>query len=221
MQKDFYSKQIYRDEYHFSCYNDSCLRFYYPRLNLPEGCTCVMYRLESEKFAFWLMRNPRCLVGSLVYTLVIHTFGKNVRVTSDVPTVCVGPFGYVCSSNEILSESVREFVTSSFCVQRFSCFKMSRFFILQGHRLDEIELNGGNADVGCDYFVQTDPFCEAITDILENGKRLKLGKIKDRKFKDPKEIVKFLEEKFGKKGRSKEIRREGIYNLFQSVDARF
>ena len=70
--------------------------------------------------------------------------------------------------------------------------------------MDEIDLDGENAMIGkCDYFVQTDPFRERITDIWEKGKRLELGGIKQRKFKDPKEIMKFPEEKFGKKEEAK------------------
>ena len=181
-------------------------KFYYPRLNLPECCTCVMYRFENidDAVIFWLMRDPYRLVGRSVYALVIYAFNKNVRVTSDIPTVCIGAPEYTHISNEILSKSFREFVISSFCIRRLSFFKMPRFFIRQGHRPDEIELNGENAAPDkCDYFVQTDPFGEKITDIWEKGKRLNMDGIKNRKFKDSKEIVKFLEEKFGKKQRNK------------------
>ena len=181
-------------------------KFYYPRLNLPECCTCVMYRFENidDAVIFWLMRDPYRLVGRSVYALVIYAFNKNVRVTSDIPTVCIGVPEYMHVSNEILSKSFREFVISSFCIRRLSFFKMPRFFIRQGHRPDEIELNGENAAPDkCDYFVQTDPFGEKITDIWEKGKRLNMDEIKNRKFKDLKEIVKFLEEKFGKKEEAK------------------
>ena len=134
-----------------------------------------------------------------MYTLVIHAFNKNVRVTSDIPTVCIGVPEYMHVSNEILSKSFREFVISSFCIRQLSFFKMPRFFIRQGHRADEIELNGENAAPDkCDYFVQTDRFGEKITDIWEKGKRLNIDDIKDLKFKDPKEIVKFLKKRFGK-----------------------
>lgn len=165
-----------------------------------------MYSLEVNLcgIVFWIMRDSHHLVGRSVYTLVIHSFGGNVRVTSDVPTVCVGALGYVHVSNEILSKSFREFFISSFCIRRFSVFRMPRFFIRQGHRPDEIELNGENAAPDkCDYFVQTDPFGEKITDIWEKGKRLNMDEIKNRKFKDSKEIMKFLEEKFGKKEEAK------------------
>ena len=182
-------------------------KFYHRRLNLPKGCTCVMYYLEIVKgigsitCRFWLMRDPQ---GFKLALWVPCCEVGNLTVLSDVPTITWGGYNSLCSSNEILSTSAREFMWDNFfastnVIKSKGRKLTARFFIRQGHRADEIELNGENATPDkCDYFVQTDPFGEKITDIWEKGKRLDTEDIKDRKFKDPKEIMKFLEGKFGK-----------------------
>ena len=182
--------------------------FYHRRLNLPKGCTCVMYYLDiGEKTCwFWLMRAPHGF--TLALSLPGYKDG-NLTVLSDVPTITWSKCNSLCSSNEILSTFAREFMWDNFLASsnyiKSKGLKLeARFFIRQGCRADEIELNGENASPDkCDYFVQTDPFGEKITDIWKKGKRLNMDGIKNRKFKDSKEIVKFLEEKFGKKEEAK------------------
>ena len=188
-------------------FGETCSKFYHRRLNLPKGCTCVMYYfgIGEKNFRFWLMRAPH----GFKLALWLPGYGDdNLTVLSDVPTITWGKCNSLCSSNEILSTSAREFMWDNFfassnCVKSSGWKLEARFFIRQGHRADEIELNGENvAPDKCDYFVQRDPFGEKIT-IWEKGKRLNMDEIKNRKFKDSKEIVKFLEEKFGKKEEAK------------------
>ncbi len=183
-------------------------KFYHRRLNLPKGCTCVMYYLDiGERTCwFWLVRTPH----GFKLALRLPGYGDdNLTVLSDVPTITWGEYNSLCSSNEILSTSAREFMWDNFFASsnyiKSKGWKLgARFFIRQGYRADEIELNGENAAPDkCGYFVQMDPFGRKITDIWEKGKRLELGGIKQRNFKDPKEIMKFLEEKFGKKEEAK------------------
>lgn len=181
-----------------------------PPYNFPESYTCVGYIADvkgGSRFRLYLLREPfgfKCVVISH------HGELLNLCISSDVPTVCLGHFNKLCTDNEFLNPSFRKLITDNFFVGHHK-YRVkeagyslpsgggTRFFIRQGHRADEIELNDENAAPGkCDYFVQTDPFGEKITDIWEKGKRLNTDDVKDRKFKDPKEIVKFLEEKFGK-----------------------
>ena len=184
--------------------------FLCPPYNFPEGYTCVGYIANVKgggRFRFYLLREPfgfKCVVISNYMKLV------NLCISSGVPTVCLGYFNKLCTDNEILNPSFRKLITDNFFVGHHKYYVKvagyslpsgfgARFFIRQGCRADEIELNGENASPDkCDYFVQTDRFGEKITDIWEKGKRLNIDDIKDRKFKDPKEIVKFLKKRFGK-----------------------
>ena len=189
--------------------------FLCPPYNFPEGYTCVGYLMDviyGDRFRLYLLREPfgfKCVVISHYRKLL------NLCISSDVPTVCLGHFNKLCTDNEILNPSFRKLITDNFFVGHHKFYVKeegyslpsgfgARFFIRQGYRADEIELNGENAAPDkCGYFVQMDPFGRKITDIWEKGKRLELGKIKNCKFKCPKKIVKFLEGKFGKKEEAK------------------
>jgi hypothetical protein len=143
--------------------------FYHRRLNLPKGCTCVMYCLDigrkigREACKFWLMRAPHGFTLAL-WLPNSRSGDDNLTVLSDVPTIIWGEYNSLCSSNEILSTSTREFMWDNFFASsnyiKSKGWKLgARFFIRQGYRADEIELNGENAAPDkCGYFVQMDPF---------------------------------------------------------------